>query len=580
MGMNGRVKILQARWTIIMAALIVGIALGLVAIALVPEESSNEEPTSYSATSLLLVTAGREDPEAIGVDGLASIVETDRVAERVATTLDLDGDPSDLLDQIEPTVTREAGTLGITATAPSAGEAESLADAFATELIGYINDRDADNAGEQLERMSGRLDSLSRQIAALEGRIDEEGPSDLLEAEKNAKVFAYGSLQQQYETLLTSAGLDPGVEFVQDAVAAPQESSAAAGSVRSPLILLLVPVVLSLLLGAALALIVERVRPPIRTRQEAERHFGAPVLAEIPRMSQDERASVAIVVKPAAPPAEAFRLLEASIARTSMSNGQGRDGRPSKAKPVPPRTLLITSPGRDEGKTTVVANLAAAYAEQGTKVVVLSCDLRQPTIHRLFGAPNEHGLTEALRSGDIAAALRDHGEQTDVPGVLLVPSGPAPANPGELLSSDSMRRLLAAALQHADVVLIDTTPILDVADAAHLIPEVDVVLLVARSGKTLVEAAERTTKLLKLLRAPVVGLVLNGSRGSMLKRSYRAARPEPPTRPLDEPAEEASDAVDDDWEEATVDDAEENEDDAARSPDAGAMGISPTSVSR
>jgi capsular exopolysaccharide synthesis family protein len=516
------------------AALVVGVGVGLSAIALVPRDTTEEE--TYQGTALLLVTRDRDTP-GLSLDAMARLVEIDAVAERVADALGVEGEPAALTERVEATTDAQASTLSITATAPTPREAERLADGFADGVVGYLVDRKAEEAAERIASLTEDIDRTSRQIAEIDRQIDEGDTTSTTEAERNALIFAYGVLQQQYATAVTAAE-QSDLEIIQDATAT-LRSATSLGPARSPFVLMAVAILLCLLGGVVIAIVIERVQTPIRTKQDAEKHFGVPVLAEVPPMSQRQRESTAIVAGPWSAPAEAFRLLEAGLGRSHSMNGHEGGARVAKARSLPPRTLLVTSASPLEGKTTVVANLAAAYAEQGKRVVVLSCDFRRPRIHQLLGTPNEHGLSEALRSGDGVSALRNYGVESAVRGVVVVPSGPPPENPGELLHSDGMRRLLASSLQHADVVLIDTAPILGVADAAHLVSEVDAVLLVARSGRTRVSSAERTIELMKMLRAPVAGVVLNGSRTPLPARYYRSSAPPAPAAPTP-PAVEGS----------------------------------------
>jgi capsular exopolysaccharide synthesis family protein len=300
--------------------------------------------------------------------------------------------------------------------------------------------------------------------------------------------------------------------------------------------------VLGLLVGVGIVLLLERIDTKIRSKRAAEQHFALPVLAEIPRLSwrDSRKASVTAAEEPRSALADSFRLLEAGVSRLALNGdrreeretgeeaiAEGRNPAPAK-RPVGPRTILVTSAGPGEGKTLVVANLAATYAELGKKVLVLSCDFRRPRIHRLFGVPNDSGLSEALEAGNGRPILRGHVRSTSLSNVRVVPSGATPESAGELLTSRNMRHALLEARKEADIVLLDTPPILATSDASHLFSDVDTVLVVARAGKTTAEVAERSSELLRRLRAPVVGVALNGSTDEMVPRGYyRSERDEP-----------------------------------------------------
>jgi non-specific protein-tyrosine kinase len=173
--------------------------------------------------------------------------------------------------------------------------------------------------------------------------------------------------------------------------------------------------------------------------------------------------------------------------------------------------VLVTSPSAAEGKTTTLANLSVALAQAGQRVVVSCCDLRRPRIHDFFGLDNAVGLTSVLLGElPISAALQP------VPGVKnlwVLASGPLPPNPSELLSSSRTAEVMATLHGHADVVLVDSPPVLPVTDAVVLSSRVDAVLLIATVGVTTGKALRRALEMLNQVDAPVIGTVLNGTTG-------------------------------------------------------------------
>jgi capsular exopolysaccharide synthesis family protein len=184
-------------------------------------------------------------------------------------------------------------------------------------------------------------------------------------------------------------------------------------------------------------------------------------------------------------------------------------------------TILVTSAGPSEGKTTVVANLSAALAELRRHVLIMSCDFHRPLVHEFFGVPPKPGLADCLSSPNGRAVLDGSVWNSSIEDVSVVPSGRRPSRPGELLSSNNMRRALAEARSLADVVILDTAPLLVEGDVAHVLPLVDGVLLVARAGKTSQQAADRSREFLERLGAPVIGVVLMASvEGSMPRRYH------------------------------------------------------------
>jgi capsular exopolysaccharide synthesis family protein len=167
---------------------------------------------------------------------------------------------------------------------------------------------------------------------------------------------------------------------------------------------------------------------------------------------------------------------------------------------------MITSPAAGEGKTTTAANLALVLADAGKRVVLVSADLRKPRIHRFFGLQNEVGLSSVLAE-EIQPweAILDPG----VENLRVLLSGPVPSRPAELLQSDQMGEILAGLREVADYVIIDTAPMLLVADALALGPLVDGVLFVADSENTSRSAVAHSREQLEQVGAVLIGSVLN-----------------------------------------------------------------------
>jgi succinoglycan biosynthesis transport protein ExoP len=151
-------------------------------------------------------------------------------------------------------------------------------------------------------------------------------------------------------------------------------------------------------------------------------------------------------------------------------------------------------------------------------VLVLSADLRNPSIHELFDVPLGPGLADVLGDSDERTDIEAF--RTNVRGVRLVPSGVMEGDPGELLASARMARLLEAAGRMADVVILDTSPVLVASGVTALLTKVDAVVLVARANETRPEFADRAGDVLRRLRAPVVGLALNCAREISIRSSY------------------------------------------------------------
>lgn len=191
------------------------------------------------------------------------------------------------------------------------------------------------------------------------------------------------------------------------------------------------------------------------------------------------------------PVSEAFRTIRTNIQFSSINN--------------PLKTIVFTSSIPDEGKSTVIANLAIVMAQAGNKVVLLDCDFRNPTQHKLFKLHNK-GLSNcvAMRK-DVFEIVQNSG----VDGLDILTSGPVAPNPSELLGSDRMKEVLAELKDKYDYVLIDAPPILPVTDAAVLASRVDGVILLIASGQAAPSLVRESKNRLEQAGANILGVILN-----------------------------------------------------------------------
>jgi len=211
------------------------------------------------------------------------------------------------------------------------------------------------------------------------------------------------------------------------------------------------------------------------------------------------------ISNPRSPVSEAYRTLRTNLQFVSLDR--------------PLQALLVTSPGPEEGKSTVLANLAVAIAQAEKKVIVADCDLRRPNLHKLFGLGHRKGLTTMMVDDEAMSA--PPLQETGVPGLRLLASGPLPPSPSDLLGSQRMDRVLATLREHADVVLLDAPPVLAVSDAVILATKVDGVLLVVSAGQTRRESVQVAKTKLEKVNANLVGAVLtNVPLDASLQRYY------------------------------------------------------------
>jgi tyrosine-protein kinase Etk/Wzc len=258
---------------------------------------------------------------------------------------------------------------------------------------------------------------------------------------------------------------------------------------------------LGIFLGVGIALLLERMDDSVRTPDEVAEQLGLPVLGLIPAIRIERNGStpapalmerLVTHANPRSPVAEAYRSLRTNLAFTRARESM--------------KTIILTSPGPADGKSTTVANLAITFAQQGQRTLLVDADLRRAVLDKTFSVPRSPGLTEVI-VGEVA--LEQAVSSTDVPNLHVLGSGQFPPNPSELLGSTAMREVLRAAAEQFDVVLLDSPPLLAVTDAAVLSTLADGTILVVRMGATARQAVRRSLGQLQAVHARTIGAVMN-----------------------------------------------------------------------
>ncbi|MBT2708667.1 CpsD/CapB family tyrosine-protein kinase [Pseudomonas sp. ISL-84] len=212
-------------------------------------------------------------------------------------------------------------------------------------------------------------------------------------------------------------------------------------------------------------------------------------------LRNSNKRSLITITEPKAPVSEQFRTVRTNIQFSSVDKEM--------------KSLLVTSSGPGEGKSTTVSNLAVVFAGQDKKVLLVDADLRKPTVHYTFDLNNITGLTNVLTK---RTSLDSAYSETKVPNLYVMSSGPIPPNPAELLGSKSMLEFLEEAYKEFDLVLFDTPPVLAVADAQILANQCEGSMLVVRSGDTEIEQAAKAKDLLLSTKSKFLGVVLNSKK--------------------------------------------------------------------
>ncbi|MDP3480492.1 MAG: polysaccharide biosynthesis tyrosine autokinase [Desulfoprunum sp.] len=257
---------------------------------------------------------------------------------------------------------------------------------------------------------------------------------------------------------------------------------------------ILIGLILGLFSGIGLAFFIEYLDNTIRHPKDLEERFGLTVLGAVEDVRGENREIESFIKKnPLSPLAECYRLIRAGLLLSSAEH--------------PPKTLLITSMEAQDGKTSTTTNLARVLAQGGNSVLVIDCDLRRPRMHSLLGMANDIGLSMFLAGNITTEKIVFKVPDEDI---SLVPSGPIPPDPAELLGSKRMKELIDAMAERYDFVLLDSPPVQSVTDSLALSQFVAGTVLVIRAGKTTYEVLEGGLKKLRDVNGRVLGFVLNG----------------------------------------------------------------------
>lgn len=312
----------------------------------------------------------------------------------------------------------------------------------------------------------------------------------VLKREVNTNRELYDGLLQRMKEVGVVAGIASNNISVVDNAQVPFEK-------HSPRILvnIAIALLLGLVGGISLALLLESLDDTIKTGEDLERILNLPVLGVTPRLDQQNLSSAKIALmshlEPSSALAESHRTMRTAL---SLSSSEGA-----------PKVLHFTSVSPGEGKTTTAVNTAINFAQTGSCVLLIDADLRNPSLHKIFNCPNDTGLSNYLTG---AAEPGKATKATGINNIFVMPSGPVPPNPAELLHGARMIDLAALAAERFDYVIIDGPPLMGLADAMLLADIAKATLLVVAAHVAHRGGIESGMKRLHHSRANVLGAVL------------------------------------------------------------------------
>jgi Mrp family chromosome partitioning ATPase len=527
---------------------------------------------SSSTQSLVQQPQNQIDPATLAASQVI-VIRSVAVASAASAAIKGHPAPGVILSHVRVAVSPTSSVLTIIASSGDPAQAQQIANAMAKA---YISNRYAfavGNLRSAVAAIDPQLESLQNQIASLDTQISTAarrpgGSTGGLQAQRDAVGSQYQALFSKQEELKVDIQLTRSVA----------ELASAAGLPGSPV----TPkprrdaelgAMAGLLIGLGIELLREKFGDKINTAEELERITSRPVLAEVPSDDAVAAAVSPAIVRPGEFP-EAMRTLRTSLQFLGIEH--------------PRRRIVVSSAGTGDGKTTIAANLAVAYAEAGFTTVLVSADLRRPQVETLFGAaPTELGLSTLLAGAIEARILLDEGACTSsadllrdylkwydtmrprfahngsgngsanangshasysveasdegtraeraariteflqlqsinpaIENLVVIPGGPTPPNPAELLGSTRMREVLDVLAAHFEVIIIDTPPALIVTDSVVLSDASDGVLIVVSAEKSTRRDLKRLMAIYEAADVPVLGTVLNRAPSSRKKSSY------------------------------------------------------------
>lgn len=401
------------------------------------------------------------------------------------------------VDSTQPTLFKATTGVYVSTTRGETGSELVQGNTFAqTNVASYAQLAETPKV---LQPVIDRLD-LSTSVAKLQGAISTDAlrdtviieitvaDSDPAQAAKIADAVAVSLSEQVTKLAPVDAGGNPAVELV---TVAPAETPKAPFSPNTKLTVA-TGLIAGLLIGLLLVLALEFFDTRVRGAADLTRVSDAPLLGTISRRRDKNSSLLALRADPHSPRAEAYRRIRANLEFADVDHHI--------------RSFVVTSSLAAEGKSTTAINLALALAEVAeNRVLLIDCDLRRPSIARTVGIEGAVGVTTVLIGGvSVGEAIQHWGGSVDI-----LPSGAIPPNPGQLLGSAAMASLMRDLLQTYTHVVVDSPPLLPTTDALGLAHLTDGVIMVARYKSTRREHLARAIESLVLVRARVIGVILD-----------------------------------------------------------------------
>jgi len=459
--------------------------------------SQRMEPV-YQATATLVVnqttnpTAGFEYSQP-AVATHIELIKQQSVMEEVSNELGLPYSPEELRGKISTHTNPNTPLIEVTARDTDPLIAQEIADTTVQVYIQQNREKLQADTKASLSLIQSEIGQTTTGINQLESKKDTV---ELTPEEEDKLATLQDDLEQlkslrtmwnfQFAQAMAAAGISLGEP-------APFPISPVSPKTTQNVVL---AGILGLVVTTGGVFLIEYLDRSVKTPEDISKLTGLAILGVIARfhLTPQEKSRIITEAHPRGSTAEAFRMLRTNLQFATLDK--------------PAQTIVVTSPGPNEGKTSVLANLAVSVAQMGNKVIAVDTDLRHHQLGELFEASNDTGFTDLLlaEQPDVAGFL----QPTKVEGLRVLTSGSHNSNYAQLLGSPRISFLVEALKKEADIILFDSAPILAVADTTILAPWVDGVILVAAAGRTRPEALVDAKEALSKGNVNILGVVLNG----------------------------------------------------------------------
>jgi len=493
------------KWIVLLVTLLAtGAAYGYTALA---------TPLYISTTTLRVATVGSElggRPDTsytqLLMNTYAEIATGGTVRTKLMRELSLDQRPA-----LAVTLVRSTELMKVQATATDPAKAQVIADAAADLIIRESRQQFSGGGQSMLEILQGQLEQVEAELAIARESYDQlvqSQPADtVMDAARQSielKERTYSGLLEDYETARINEAVRANAIYVVEPANLPNQPSSPRGDVN-----LIMGMLIGFFSGIAIAFLVDNLDTRLYANEQIEAIAQAPIIGEIPRAKDELR--IAFSGNGHTIQSEAFRRLRVNVLASHASEAM--------------QTILVTSAKVGDGKSTVAGNLALTMAQSGRRVILVDCNIHQPSVHNLYDLPNEAGLSNLLAGH---ASVSGVTQETQIPRLHIISSGSEMLMPingahrimpaglvdrlsqgAELLGSPRMATILSELREIYDIVILDTPSITEITDAMVLAPFVDEIVLVVARHQSTRDTLRSAQRQLSHVGAKSIGVVVN-----------------------------------------------------------------------